>query len=285
VDVYPEPAIPHTEIQEGLALYVHLHPALFGLLIYDHRQQQIKDMDCRILHSDEHPPVQRNGMAVIDRQILRDWMKDHAAILNRNYDKVAVCVSTPVFQLLDNEELASDEVFSIMNSAEAASIVTRTDRIRNDLYVQFAIEKQLDQLLTSHFEPGSIHFGERGLLQLLSSESDLFTDGLYCHILGQEAAVFILSGSRLIFFNKYMVRNREDLLYYILLCYQEHGMDPGENPLYLGGLIDKPSPMFDLIFDYIRHVDFMSIPGNIELPDDRPGEFMEHHYINLLSIR
>ena len=226
-------------------------------------------------------------MQQIDNGSLNDWIELHKDVFTTPFAEIRICVSTTMFHLINDDRLATVGNFALMNKFDKGQVEILSDRIHEDLHVQFGLEKNLYSLLNSHFETSNIHFGERGLLQLLSVESDLIADAVYCQLLGQDATVAIISSSKLIFFNKYSVKNREDLLYYILLCYQSHGLEAENVTLFLSGLIEADSPLYELIYDYIRHVEWMSLPGQIDIPQDENGsdQFSLHSFINLLSIR
>lgn len=266
------------------ALYVHLHPSYFGLIVYDPAIEQVNRMDT-VIH---HPSLADNDPAPseeIDQNLLQAWLGGLGGLLNRPFGPVRICVSTNKFNLLNNEGLADEDAFALVNQFETTGSTLRTDKIREDLFIQFAIPNKLERLLCSHFEPESIHFGDRGLIQLLSTESEIYSDGVYCQLLGPEAAVIVISDKKLVFYNKYKVRNREDLLYYLLLCYQGHDLDPNSKPLFLSGLIESGSPMFDLVRDYVRNVEFMQLPGPVKFTEDREQSLPLHYFINLLGIR
>ncbi len=52
-------------------------------------------------------------------------------------------------------------------------------------------------------------------------------------------------------YEQHSSRDPKDLLYYILLHCTEHDVDPSTFPITLGGSIVKPSPLYDLLSNYL----------------------------------
>jgi hypothetical protein len=63
--------------------------------------------------------------------------------------------------------------------------------------------------------------------------------------------------SRLYFYNLFPFRSREDFIYFLLAAIEQLGLNPESVQLYISGRLTKESQLFDMIYRYIRHSDFI----------------------------
>lgn len=66
------------------------------------------------------------------------------------------------------------------------------------------------------------------------------------------------------FTNSFSFENKEDFIYYMLLCYKQLDIDTNRSPLYLLGDISRQSQLFNICWQYIRTVKFWNT-GSIML--------------------
>jgi hypothetical protein len=74
----------------------------------------------------------------------------------------------------------------------------------------------------------------------------------------------------------------EDIAYYLIFVFEQLNLNPEEITLVLMGSVDRYSPVYDLLFRYIRNIDFAARNDSIsysyifnEVPD--------HFYFSLLN--
>ncbi len=63
--------------------------------------------------------------------------------------------------------------------------------------------------------------------------------------------------SRLYFYNLFPFRSREDFIYFLLAALEQLGLNPESVQLFISGNLVKESQLFDMIYRYIRHSDFI----------------------------
>jgi len=218
----------------------------------------------------------------IDMVELSDWLTDHKEVFHTAFQNTRICIYATQFSLLNDPALATTENFNLVNRFHPESEMLLTDDISEGYSIQYALGLNLYKLLTAHFEKANVRFGYRGFIRRLLNPVKGLKEGIYCQVLGQDLSVGIVKQQRLVFFNKYNARNAEDLLYYLLLCFQSHEMDPKSDPLYISGLIEKDSPMFRLVFDYVRNVQLDSGGQDFKYAASVKQLGQPHYFVNLL---
>jgi hypothetical protein len=94
--------------------------------------------------------------------------------------------------------------------------------------------------------------------------------------------LLIFDNKQLIYSNAFHFRAPEDVVYFLIFVMEQMDLNPEEIPLTLLGNIEKGSPHFDLLFRYIRNIDFAARNENLNYShvfNDVPG----HKWYSLLN--
>jgi hypothetical protein len=91
--------------------------------------------------------------------------------------------------------------------------------------------------------------------------------------------VMITEKQKLLFYNSFSYATPEDFLYYLLYTYQQLKLDTETVPVNMLGEIVKESVLYELIYKYIRNINFMKRPAELQVQNtfNMPG----HFYFNL----
>lgn len=95
--------------------------------------------------------------------------------------------------------------------------------------------------------------------------------------------IVILDGKQLLYFNTFNFRTKEDFIYYVIFVIEQLSLNPEEIDLILLGLIDQQSGLFDMIYKYVRNIQFMPVDENWKYSYVF-DEFPSHYYYNLLNL-
>ena len=83
------------------------------------------------------------------------------------------------------------------------------------------------------------------------------------------------------FYNQFNCVHENDYLYYILLMYDELGLNKEEDQLILSGRVDVDSPIHSLLHGYIRNIDFVK-SEKLDITDLR-YKLKQHYYLDLYA--
>lgn len=254
-------------------LYVHLHPSFFAYTIFNVSSDQFEIVEA----------VMHDGRSVINNKELSHWLSEHQHIFNQAYTITKISINATAFSLLDNKDLATVEHFSTLNDYQATTEMLLVDESWTTGCIQYAIKKSVYKILLGYFDKQDIHYGDIGLLTAIDQFDEPDSFGI-CQILQDEATITIVKNGQLQLFNKFTIKNSEDLLYYILLCFQSNDLDPNTNRLFVCGLIESDAPMYQLIYEYVRNVELVPAPNStVVLSPER--DWSHHYFYNLLNMR
>jgi len=94
--------------------------------------------------------------------------------------------------------------------------------------------------------------------------------------------LLVFEGKQLKYCNAFHFHTPEDIAYYVIFVFEQLNLNPEEIYLTFLGNVDKFSPVFDLLFRYIRNIEFLSRNEGFSysyLFNDVPG----HFYYTLLN--
>lgn len=94
--------------------------------------------------------------------------------------------------------------------------------------------------------------------------------------------LLVFEGKQLKYCNVFKFLTTEDIVYYVIFVFEQLNLNPEEMTLTLLGNIEKQSQCYDLLFRYIRNIEFVTRNENFDysyLFNDIPG----HCYYTLLN--
>ena len=96
------------------------------------------------------------------------------------------------------------------------------------------------------------------LLENLIKENIERTDDtrVYLNINDQRFEMFVLEGFKLLFYNTFRFKTKEDFLYFLLFSMEQLHLETETTPVYFLGMIEKDSQIVELVSRYIRDVRF-----------------------------
>lgn len=165
---------------------------------------------------------------------------------------------------LENEEkIHSDTLLNI----EAKNIFTISRNFESELRKQF---------INVHFIHNSTAFIEGLLIQNKNTKGKkVFADFHSSYF-----EVVILEEGKLLFSNGFNYKAAEDIAYYILFVYEQLHLNPEEVELILSGEIEKTAKEHSLLYNYVRHVKFASLPDEFKF-SYKFDEIQSHKYRSL----
>lgn len=114
----------------------------------------------------------------------------------------------------------------------------------------------------------------------LASEKE---KSVFLNIRGNHAQLVVFDDGNLLFFNTFEFFKPSDLLYYVLLVYDQFKLNPETQTLHVSGAMTTDSELYKVLFRYIREIRFLKPDLPAEWPV--PGDALPVHYwFDLLSI-
>jgi hypothetical protein len=66
----------------------------------------------------------------------------------------------------------------------------------------------------------------------------------------------VVKNGRTVLCNTYSYKTPEDLIYYVLFCVEQLGLNPDTLPVIICGEIELGDANYEILYTYIRHISF-----------------------------
>ena len=146
------------------------------------------------------------------------------------------------------------------------------------IYNIYCIPGQLQNDINMYFPDAKLcHVSSVLMESLYVNYKNLMETGkIFLNVRDEEFDLMIFQGKQLNYFNSFSFKVPEDLAYYLIFVMEQMSLNPEETPLVLLGDTDKKSGIFDILFRYIRIIDFAGrneIYNYSYVLNDIPGQF------------
>ena len=211
-----------------------------------------------------------SGIDYENPESVRKVREDHT--LQKGFDTVTVCSKQlPVLHVGE----ADDQLYNYFPSF-AGKAVFKEKFTGVDVYSYFGLNQHQIDLLSGMFTGFSLHHFSMVLADYYyPSDKNV----LLAHFDEKWVHLFYANQSGFRFYNAYPTGANEDVLYFILTVYRHLNLDPLKDHLRLSGLIDKNSPLFNLLHGYIAYPEFESLSG-VTMSTGNTS-FPDHYYFDI----
>ena len=167
--------------------------------------------------------------------------------------------------------------------------ITDEEKIHSDTLMNvdakniFSISKDIeskirDRFINVHFIHNATAFIEGVLIQNKNAKGQK----MFADLHSSYFEIVLLENGKLIFSNAFQYKAAEDIAYYILFVYEQMHLDPEEVELVVSGEIEKTAKEHSLLYNYIRHVKFASLPDGFKF-SYKFDEVPKHKYFSLFT--
>ncbi|MFD2099175.1 DUF3822 family protein [Flagellimonas iocasae] len=204
-------------------------------------------------------------------------LKELKAILNQKNDigsdfsEVVVIHKNNMFSLVPKPLFNTDELPNYLkfNAKIMANDLIAFDEIPNqemvNVYVPYTnINNYIFELF------GEFEFKHSGtvLINKLLNQTRLSPEPIcYIQVAEKEMEMMVVAEKKLIFYNQFEFKTKEDFLYYLLFSLEQLQMNPEKIQLKLFGSIEEGDPIYNLCHQYVKQVSVF-VPNNPSFPLD-----------------
>lgn len=153
-----------------------------------------------------------------------------------------------------------------------------------DCYLAYAVEQELASVLRQRFPAAqNMHLAAPVLTRALKIIS-IDSTGVMANLRHGVVQIVALERGNLLFYNTFKFDTASDLLYFVLLVYDQCWLNPDQVPLYLAGELLPDSEIYKVLYRYIRHLNFVGPPLNYFWPHDVAAP-PDHLFFDLYSLK
>jgi hypothetical protein len=218
--------------------------------------------------------------------LLRDYIKNNDK-LNQPFLSIKIflesnkstLIPAPLFDPTEKEN------FSNFNFTLEEQETVFFDHLKHsDAFVLYAYPIPFIKVLNESF-PDQLHYSYAGAFiesMLIINKNQKSRTRLYVNVRKTHLDILILDGNKLLYFNTFNYRSKEDFIYFIIFVLEQLRLNPEEVELMLMGMIDRNTGLYGTIYKYVRNVTFQPMVEKFNYSYIF-NEIPYHHYINLLN--
>lgn len=139
----------------------------------------------------------------------------------------------------------------------------------------------------THFQPlhkqFSPHHLAPALIRALQPLAPSLERSIFINVRGKQVQMLVFDAGILLYFNSFDFTRPADLLYYVLLGFDQFKLDPEKDVLNVSGAILEQSDEYKMLFRYIRNIQFTAPEIPFSLPNGSDS-MPRHFWFDLLSL-
>ena len=106
---------------------------------------------------------------------------------------------------------------------------------------------------------------------------------VYLQVNFSTVEIIVVENGKLQLFNIFEYHSKEDFIYYVLFVFEQLKLDANTIHIELSGRINKDDELFNILYTYVRHVNFAEAKYNYKFSDTvTDAQLYELHYNHLL---
>ena len=151
-------------------------------------------------------------------------------------------------------------------------------------YNVYALPKPIHELIKARFINYNIKHSLSSLIEglLIKFKNQERSDRVYVNVRKSYIDILFFQNSKLLFNNTFKYKTSEDFAYFLLNTLEQLQLNPETIDLYLMGEIDKDSQIYELLYKYIRTIEFME-RNDFFVYSYSLDELPSHYFYNLLN--
>jgi Protein of unknown function (DUF3822) len=146
--------------------------------------------------------------------------------------------------------------------------------------VVYALESTLARQIDLYFPKKQKTHQATGLLSIWEQLSAPQDANVWLNLRNQSIQIAVFERQHLLFFNTYSFEKPNDVLYFVLLAYEQNRLKPDAVPLGLSGTVVEDSDLYRTLHRFIRTIHFAAW----EVPFTLPADVQPHFYLDLLAL-
>lgn len=218
---------------------------------------------------------------------INDLVSDKA-LLRRSYKKTNIIFESPKstlipFPLFDKSEIHSYLQFN--HKVEDWENIRFDKLINLEAYNIFTFPECINKTIKENFASANISNFSSSLIEslLIKYKNQNLENKVFVNLRSNIFDIIIIDGTKLKLFNSFRFRTKEDFAYFLLFVLEQLKLNPEEIELIFTGAIEKSSNLYEIIYKYIRNIDFIERNDLFRYSyvfDNIPS----HFYYNLINI-
>ena len=209
-------------------------------------------------------------------------------VFKYTFGKIIVLIDTIYSSIVPNpffDENKLAEILSFNLNLPKTDLHFQYDSFnRLDYKNVFVNSFSLEKALAKNFIETSVVSSETVLLDFIEKRN-VSSEYFHLHLGFKKMHCCYFKNKELVFNNIFSIQTEEDILYNVLNIYKQLGLNNEVCVLNVSGVISLESNKFELLYKYIKHIQFAQRPIKLNFAErlaQMPEHYFLHHYAALL---
>tara|TARA_B100001109_G_C18864691_1_gene476352 strand:+ start:2635 stop:3492 length:858 start_codon:yes stop_codon:yes gene_type:complete len=186
----------------------------------------------------------------------------------KEFKKVSVSVCSSLFTLSPTALFDSNHQAELFN-LNHSKLINSGDLLNHEvkslqLSIVFELPFLIQNLFNAHFGPCSFVHESSVFLEIISSFKQKANNQLFAQIHDDHFQLAYIKNQKLHFYNQFEYKSVEDFMYFLLYVTEQLEIDRDKIPLQLMGKIETDSPIYQMVFKYLRDVSIAELNPSIK---------------------
>ena len=256
--------------------------------VYDLQFAVVDSQDNKLMGLEDY---QLEGVRTVNGRLrlIKEILDNHEYLISGFCKDVKLCLKSHKFSLVPASMFVPERAMDYL--ALNSEIKTSFEEI--DYYKQnsvdiinvFAVETKLCRWIESIYKKKKVRIIHQGsaLIEGVFKHADHIEEkGMYCYVDRGILHILVTENNKLLYYNQFAARKKQDYLKYVMLVFNEIGMDNKKSHVFLWGFIKQESKEMELLKRYIRNISFGSKPSFLHY-SRLYDEIEDHQYFDVMS--
>ena len=150
-----------------------------------------------------------------------------------------------------------EKYLSFIVEQDGSDLVYFDNMVSLDIISVYSVPGSLTEKLGKYFPGSRIRHISTALIESVWVNYKNLIQGkrVFINVRIDNFDLLVFDGNQLSYFNSFPFQTPEDLAYYVIFVFEQMNLNPEEVGVTLFGKVEKNSPVFDLLFKYIRNIE------------------------------
>jgi len=215
-----------------------------------------------------------------------EYIESNEFLNNKNYKSARLIWLSGKNLFVPNELFLKDDLkkhFEFIHQLDELDEIHYNKLQHLDAYSVFAIPNLAANLFAKHFKGIRFYNQQQVLLEKIISKSFLSKYRLTVYFQDDNIDIAITEAHKLLLINNFKFKSDADIVYYILLLFDQFNLNNENCDLTLSGYVEKNSKVYLQLQKYVKHIKFDHLPESFNYSytfDKIP----HHRFSNLYNL-
>ncbi|MFN3952006.1 MAG: DUF3822 family protein [Thermaurantimonas sp.] len=130
-------------------------------------------------------------------------------------------------------------------------------------YFIFSIDSEINQFITK-FSPSRFRLSNTSVSDRILRTMEITGQAVYVDLLKDGFFILIGNKGKLLLYNYFKTDTPEDVVYHVLFCMEQFGLNPEKIPVMVSGYISENDANHVILKKFIKNLHFASLPKGVD---------------------